>query len=294
LVRYQWFAYLVSIALLALVSPARATVIAWDNFESYTAGSQLENSAGTGLNGGGGWTGAYNINDSFRTSVKVASLSLNYANGAVSMSGGQNVVKSSDAANSTELISRPFTSQTGTVYFSFLYRTNNPITSEDFLQIGLSDAATGEPKVSVGTANNTDSTPPSVFFVRVPTGQGNSSATSIMLNPDHTYLVVGKASKVSSSGTYNQIDLFLDPNTLTESTPTSTRTVTANFSGTVSSLSNLIVRTARVDIGDIYYFDNFTIGDSYASVVPEPSSLALVAGLAGLLCHRPRRRPSGV
>jgi hypothetical protein len=180
------------------------------------------------------------------------------------------------------------------VYFGFLYRTNNLSTaSEDFLQIGFSDVATGEPKTSIGTGNNaTGNPPPPGFFIRVPNGVPGSAPTGVTLTEDTTYLVVGKFSKASGSGTYNRIDLYLNPDSATEpATPTLSREAAAGQGP--PSISNLIVRTARLEAGDQYYIDNVAIGTTYAdAVVPEPASAGVAAGAAlGLLTRRRRRTP---
>jgi hypothetical protein len=285
------------LVLLLLPCAARAEVIAGDNFESYLIGAQLEDgpngSAGTGLNGGSGFTGPYNVIDNnLKSNVTVAAQSLNYSSGAVSVSGGLQSSRIADAANGTAngLFTRPFAAQNDTVYFSFLYRTNNPsATSEDFVQIGFSDVATGEPKTSVATGSNaTGNPPPAEFFVRVPAAAANSTGSGIPLQEDTDYLVVGKFSKASGSSAFNRVDLFLNPTTMTEpGTATVFREAPAG-SGP-PTISNFIVRTARLDAGDQYFIDNLTIGTTYADVVPEPGSAGALS-IAALACLRRRRR----
>jgi hypothetical protein len=217
-----------------LATSASAALVGSDNFESYPNGSQLN-----GQNGGSGFTGPYAVDSGFLASVIAENQSLSYSGGFVSIDGGSRAVSIADAAVSNQLISRPFASQSAVpVYFSFLYRTNNPTTSEDFVQIGLSDVATGEPKISIGSANNTTgNAPPATFFVRVPTGGAGSVDSGVTLQPDTTYFLVGKASKTGGSTTYNTIDLYLNPTTLTEpGTPTATNMATAGSgAGSVSS-----------------------------------------------------------
>ena len=262
---------------------AGAAPIASDDFESYAVG-QLH-----GKNGGAGFAGPYVVDAALLTNPQVVNQSLNYSGGAVTVNGGTKAARFFDVANSNNLISRPFASQgSDPVYFSFLYRTNNPsATSEDFVQIGLSDVTTGEPKTSVGSANTaTGNAPPPVFFVRVPNaGTAVPSTTTLVENT--TYLVVGKASKGAGSSTYNRIDLYVNPTTLTE--PVAATATGTSAAGTgAASVSNLIVRTARLDAGDEYFLDNVTIGTSYGDVVPEPGALGLLGAGAGLFLRNRR------
>lgn len=267
---------------------ARAVVIASDNYESYANGAQLN-----GQTGGTGFSGAYVVDSTKLPNVTAASKSLTYAGGAVGSSGGANAVSLSGLTDSVNLVSRPFTSQSATVYFSFLYNAGTGSQSnEDFLQFGLSDLTTGEPKSSVGSAGTAAGTVPVQFFVRVPNGGTSAfSGSGLTLAENTTYLLVGKASKVAGSSTYNQIDLYVNPTTLTEpATATATSTVAAG-TGT-ASVSNFILRTARTEAADSYFYDNLTIGTTYADVVsavPEPAAAGLLGAAAvGLLCRRRR------
>lgn len=284
-----------------LPSAARADVIASDNFESYPAGAQLEDgpngSEGVGLNGGTGFTGPYNvINNSLKSNVTVQPQSLQYTSGSLIVSGGAQASVMSDAANGTAsgLYTRPFAAQDGPVYVGFLFRTNNPsATSEDFIQVGFSDVATGEPKGSVGINNNAAGNgPPPMFFARVPAGVAGHAQAPDVATEDTTYLVVGKFSKASGSATYNRVDLYLNP-TSAEEPLTATAFREALAGQGAPSISNFIVRTARLEAGDVYLIDNVMIGTTFAdAVVPEPASAgcACVAAL-GLLLRR--RRVSG-
>jgi hypothetical protein len=284
-----------TVAVLSLVcvltaSPARAVVIAADDFESYPAGSQLEDGAngspGTGQNGGTGWTGPYNIDDARKTNATVA---------AITGLGGANAALVAGPADTANLISRPFPAQTGTVYFAFKLRTTaGSITNEDFVQFGLSDVATGEPKGSIGTAGTAAGTVPMQFFARVPqAGASGFSGAGNTLAADTTYLLVGKAFKTGASANYNRLDLFLNPaDSIEPATPTATST--SSGAAGAATFSNLILRTFRHDASDQYYLDDFVIGTTYADVVPEPASSAVAAAAAcGLLLRRraTRRTP---
>lgn len=261
----------------------RAAIIASDGFETYTAGNALNAN-----NGGTGFTGAYAVQSA---NVTVAALPLSYSAGTVAVTGGSNAVRVSGATNNDQLISRPFAAQTGTVYVSFLYQASS--TLEAFLQFGFSDVASGEPKGSVGLQGiGGNSANLETFFVRVPNGSTTQSVSTTPIVAGQTYFVVGKFSKVSGSTVYNQVELFLNPTSDIEGSPTLIATSTAG-TGT-GTYSNFILRTARLDDGNTYNFDALTIGTTFADVVPttaipEPSTLALLAvPVAGWLWRRQR------
>jgi hypothetical protein len=273
------------------VGSASAAVIAADGFETYTAGTQLQ-----GGTGGGGFVGQWVVDPADTAGVTVVAQQLDYNAGSLNIDGGNNALRVAGVADSNNLAVRQFPAQsTGPLYFSFLLRTDTAsLTNEDFIQVGLSDVPTNEPKISVGSGDNTAPNDSPTFFARVPTGAANSDASTTAPQADVTYLVVGKASKTGGSNTFNRIDLFLNPTSDVEpGTPDADFTFAANGTGTVGSLQYFNIRTARTDSGDQYLFDNVTIATSFADavsgVVPEPSTAALVGlAAAGLLARRRR------
>jgi hypothetical protein len=87
-------ALLACLALVAFAPTLRGALIATDGFESYAAGSQFESgpdgSAGTGLNGGSGFTGAYDTDVLNKSHASVIAQGLNYGAGSVLITGGVN------------------------------------------------------------------------------------------------------------------------------------------------------------------------------------------------------------
>jgi len=276
--------------MLAALPAAHGAVIASDDFESYGSGAQVETAGGTRLNGGSSFLSAWDVNDTYRSTVTIAGVSLNYTSGPLKVSGGSRALQFAYNSAVNQIIqpqlSRSFASQSGTVYFSFLFQTNSATTSEeDFFQIGLADSAASEPVASVGVGGGTTST---TYFVRVPAGttSGNTASSSTIMSANTTHLLVGKISKLASSN-YNRVDLFVDPATFSE--PSTSLVYNAKSSG-IAGVGWLIVRTARMEGSDIYLLDELRIGNTYAAVVPEPVSLGLL-GIVPLAMLR-RRRPA--
>ena len=275
-------------------SPVRGDLIAFDTFESYAAGAQFESgpnsSPGTGLSGGWGVTGPYDVHNDRKSQVTVGSAGLSYANGAVSVGGGSRSMQIAGAGDTTGLVTRPIPTQTDTIYFSFLLRTNNLLTDEDFFQFGFSDANNNEPRLSIGLAGTSANSGASKFFARAGQGVAGTSFGSpeISVQPATTYFLVGKISKDNNTN-YNKVELFLNPSTLTEPVPTIVSPLT---NSNVSSLSYFSIRRFRTDATDLYWIDELRIGSSYASVVPEPSVLvlALIAVPLGIAISARRRR----
>lgn len=262
----------------ALPPAARAAIIAYDSFNSYTANSTLN-----GDNGGTGWSGAWSSNSS--VIVESPTTALSYAGGAVAVNGGANAVQIPDV-NGDGIISREFSSQSGALYFSFLYREDARAgTATNFLQFALNnDAAIN------GSGAIVASEAVGEFGVRLTnlTGTqttGNSATPTIDVGT--TYFVVAKLYKSASN--YDRMSLFVNPTSLTEpGTPSATSITDIG----ISSVSFFSVRTANLAAGDQTLFDELRVGTSFADVViPEPTTWALLAtGLATTVILRRRRQ----
>lgn len=283
---------------MALASEACAAVIAYDGFEEYTAGGQVESSSTVSLNGGSGFTSGYDVDDARRTNLVISdqtSSPLVYSNGAITIQGGNRALAINDAATATALLTRAFPETNGIttpLYFSFLFSTNQPsliVTGDtrDFLQFGLDGGAGGEPNASIGDSNGTEN---QAFFARAGAG-GTTATSSIAVAPLTTYLLVGK---IYSQGgvAFDRVALIVNPTSLTEPSATSTASASTGI-GNGTNFDRFTIRTANTDAGDIYLFDELKIGTTYESVVtpvPEPSSVLLVLSGLGLLGWRQLRR----
>lgn len=261
-------------ALLVLLTlPARAALIVYESFESYTAGAAL--SAGAG---GTGWT----ANWSAIAGITAESAALTYTNGAISISGGTRTGQVGSVADNTSAASRQFASQTNsTLYMSMLFSLSAGTTDvDDFLHFMFNNDTLNTNSGGFGDLSQTTTT----LDARIGTTNGGTStlgSTSITLGT--TYFLVAKLSK--SVTNYDRVDLFVNPSTLTEGSPS----VTDSADAGISSIAFFTLRTLAIDATDKYQFDELRIGTTYADVVPEPASTALLALGGFSTCLRRRR-----
>ncbi len=273
-----------TVAVMAIGAAARGSVIATDNFEDAAVTSDLTSGAGTGA----GWNGAWS---QIQSTITLVSRSMTYDGGSVHVDGGNKALRISPSANDINAylaLSRPIASQTGTVYLSFLLQAPSHA-SDNFFQVGLqSDVST--PHVSAYIQKNSSAQQVFVAGANIWPNSINS-VSSVVLDQTETYFVVLKASKSGNpASNYDQVSLYVNPTSDVELSQTPVAEVTGD-SG-ISSLSNLMVRYARIqNPPNYYYMDNFTVGSDFASVVPTPEpGSALLLGLGGLMMLKRRRR----
>jgi len=270
------YAAVATAALLLYSTPqAHAALVAYDGFETENIAALGGQSGGTGWSAGT-WSAVSGVN------VQAASLS--YTGGAVSVNGGSQTAAILNDTNNNSAVSRSFPSQTGTVYFSFLFAAPAGLEETDFLSFQLNNDTNELSSAAIGMRNNMGNP----FFTRLSTsGSATGTTVNSSINTDSlaTFFLVGKLTK--SATNYDRIDLFVNPTALTE--PVSADATSSADSG-IGTVSVFNIRSVNLDASDLYRFDEVRIGTSYADVVtavPEPSSLILVGcGLAGLLVWR--------
>jgi hypothetical protein len=285
---------------LYFVPALHAQLVAYEGFASYAANSQIESGAngasGSGLDGGAGWAGPYDVKNSIKSLVRVenrTSSPVNYNSGEIALSGGFRALRFYDSADGSFALQRPlgttFSAAAGeSLWFSILFRTAtggaSPLTNQDFFQIGFDDnanAESGNPRVSIG-ANTIQTTYPAPgrFFARSST---NVSASDFHDDVDiaaaTTYLLV--ACIQPNTGTYDTVKLFVNPTGADEPGPPAASVVQPSG---IHFLSHAFIRTAYLDSGDAYVIDEWHIGRDYRSVIQSLNG-ALRLRPAGLPDH---------
>lgn len=230
-------------------------LVAYEGFETYAAATQL-----VGLNGGTGFTAGWDVvNDANRRAELTAeATSLSYTTPALNIQGGDNALRYRATENGTlQYASRPIPSTTETLYLSFLYRPNNDAgvpANDDFLQLGFDNTVLPNPRASVFDRN--------VFTARVSTA--TDSATTTTSIDGETYFIVAKVEKVAASANYNRVSIFVNP--LSASEP-GTPSAVANGDTGLATISQLALRKAVPENGDVFLMDEFRVGTTYADVI---------------------------
>ena len=284
-----------AIALAVLVggaSAVRADLIAYDGFNYDTSSSSALN----GRTGGTGWTTAWTNNPSSTiTAMNIVTVAtpLSVSNAQASYTGGSQAISVPGMSSASGGIAgiRQFASQTGDVWFSFLFRTPSTVGSDDFLQFSLNNDTDQNNSASIGDTD-TVASGGNDFSIRIGNTNGGTTVTSSKLIAGNTdYLLVGRVSKDGTSGnaggTYDLLQFWVSP--LDPTAPEAGSFAVSNDANSgMTSISYFTFRTANFS-GTPYLFDELKIGTSYASVTPEPASLSAIA-LAGiaLLRRRPR------
>lgn len=196
--------------------PVAGKLVAYDGFEGYAAGVQLEAGAngtsGPGLDGGSGWGAPYDVNNEIKSLIFVEDRTANpvlYQNGEIAMGGGVRALRMNGNANASYAIMRPLAAALAageTLYFSALFRTTNssPLANQDFVQLGFdnnSNASNGTPRTSIGANTISTTFPPNQpfrFFTRSTTATANGAFDNTTdIQALTTYLLLGNSPRVA-------------------------------------------------------------------------------------------------
>ena len=255
------------VKLVAVLSPvvptlACASIIAQDDFDSYTAGNL------SGQNGGTGWSAAW-TGTTAATVVDTSAAPLNFTPvGGTVIAGGSKAAQVSSA--SAIVGSRQFTSQTGTFYVGYLFRwATGVLDGTDTVTLHLASTATDSSNsFDFGPRNGFAASQPAVIVRK---GTGNVSATEgadwvRCTDATVTHFLVAKVSK-SGTGNYDTINVWLDPGVTSETT-----TPTGNFrltsTSTVTPIQYLNLRVAGLTSGDKILVDHLVVGQTFADLMP--------------------------
>ena len=269
---------------------ANASLIAIDDFNSYTTGSNIDT-----LNGGSGWTGGWDASSA--TTTQVSSESLTYTLDGFTYGGGNSFLLTG-AGNNNAAIRTMTTDTSGQDYYaSFLVKYEGPSGTET----GQVDVQHGFTLAALDSSGAYDSSDNMVFAngggrrLEARSGGSNTDVSTI-LQLQTTYLVVAKFSGWDEiNGNYTTTQAWLNPAKADEFSTDPTITATHTDPGS-DQFSGIAMRFLNnTDFGGDYkvYMDDLRIGTTWDSVViPEPGTYSLIAALialgAAMIAHRRR------
>ncbi|MBN2022770.1 MAG: PEP-CTERM sorting domain-containing protein [Pirellulales bacterium] len=263
---------------LCATGPAAATVIAADDFQSYTLGTIIDQ--GTS---GDGWTGSWTgLNSTSSLAVPIRDVSAGVMPGfGQSLEVGFSALQPNKVPTNNNILQRQFDPQTGTVYVGFALKTvgfeNGGVgtSAGDMMQIYVNN--TSNETGTAGSQNDAlscgvDFAPPpdgdnGAYFVRA--GGGDSQVPTAFL---HTNDVVHRlVMRLSLGGLFNnvydEVALFVDQDS--EGTPDAQRFWSDIGDPAIMSLSVLHMRVWGMELEDRIYLDSLCIATTYAEALPE-------------------------
>ena len=270
-------------ASLGLASAAQGALLLQENFDGLSTGN---------LNSQNSWTA--------KSGVSVVAGGLSYNTASLSISGGANRVESTliGSGSSDYLATKSFAAQSSDVWFSFTLRIDTSTTAFGngprfwFWVSDTTDISTGV--TGSVTDNNTGNKNLSSEIRLSSTATSNSSGVIVT---DSVYFLVARLSKDGSAtlaSAYDRLELWVNPTSTSigAATISSDAPIGASFTGGIANFGLTTLSTAA----DLQW-DNLRVGtlradvvDVYATSIPEPSSFAALAGLAGLGLAAARRR----
>ncbi len=272
--------------LLSFAALSDAALIAYDGFEN------------GGFDGGtGDWVGNWG-NDANTT---VATASLSFSAGDVTVSGGSNAVRylsTGSGSGNERWLARVFSPQglSQPVYYSFLVQQSadgsSDSGSEDFLSAYPDSNSLSETDANdYGLVFRQDSGTRR-FGVRSGDNGNQNFVSTVTPSIGTTNFVVVKFDPAAT----HQVTLWVDPDSTSEAGGTNATRSQSDTGGTAFStdaFNRLALRNALLEEGDTYLVDEFRIGTTFSSVVvPEPSGVLLGCLGFGLIAFR-RSRPKG-
>lgn len=283
-------------ALLLILPTATHAAVIYEGF-NYPEPGTADNSGLSGLNGGSGWSAAWGANNNgFLTNP---SSTLSYGNLATSQGlvDDDNTGTNQAYARSSSLTGLDPDAD-GERWFSMILRvdslTSTPTANARTMAAGLADATSGtEIGNSAGVTITGNSAGDGYTWGA---SLGTNTGTQTALASTGTFFFVGKYSLVGAGGSNDMMEIWLNPTALGTGTLTSGSSADGYSSFTANKeigASDFLFNATGGNSGNSFTgaLDEIRLGDTYAEVtpvVPEPSSMALVA-IGGLMLMARRR-----
>ena len=258
----------------------KAEVIAADSF-NYLAGG---GGSLHGKNGGTGWAGGWVTNNLGNTAMiadaTAAELTFAPAGGEL-IDGGVEAVEVFGSVNQPVASRQLASAQTGTFYVAYLFRlTAGSWTDTDTFSIHLANNGGNTSTLNFGMRGDNDANV-NQFMVRTGTAAplaGDSFGGSVALNTTH--LLVARVSKPGGSGTFDQIDVWVNSGLSEMDSPDATFNLAAGAG--LASISHVIIRAAALEAADRVRVDELKLATEWTDiivplpVVPKVNSFSLM------------------
>jgi len=247
---------------------------------------------GTGLTGNWGKTGAPDTLSTQNTSA------MSYSSGNIIIDGNSKYGQMKGTSNYYYAGLSPTLSNDNDYYFSFLMRSNGiAATAGEFGTLQLASTNTSSPeRISAGVTGDGAN---SYVFSRDTTSSAGTTVSSLntgtpnpqALTAGTTYFVTGKL--VSDGAKFTEMYLWVNPNDSASEGAGALWASADILTGTgyTSDIAYLGLRNFNMAAADTFEVDEVRIGQSWSdvTVVPEPSTFALLALGAGAIFVRRRK-----
>jgi hypothetical protein len=290
-------AAVVSVIGISAASTARAAVIASENFSQYTSGtSATVPSTAAQLNGDGGansgWAGAWNSTSGtpFVTSngLTAPTSGLGQAASVAAQFNGE----SGTTNSASRILSSPVASG-GSYYISFLFNVQD--TNARSAVVILANATSGD-ALEIGDSYNPTNTNDDLGFQALNVNSGATDPSSVVATINTTFLLVADVEATGGTNGDGFAKLFVNPTSSTESADTVALTIQGTSTSALQAgltTVSLFAGNGTSTTGANATYGDILIGTTFADVLPEPSSLAILCLPAMALLSR-RRHVSAV
>jgi MYXO-CTERM domain-containing protein len=270
---------------------ARADLVGFDSFESYTAGSNIH-----GQSGGTGWGGAWSvlpIGSSTAGTTAVSSTSITYNHGGATLGGGKSLLLSNTSNGTQRNVFESVNTAGSDYYVSMIFQFSGSV-------FAGWQALDNDPSInndSIGLVAQNGSVAARVDDVTSPVNSSSPGNVAGFVSAGTTYFMVIEYTGWTGTN-YSTVNVWINPNTGDQSASSVSATYTdpsTGDGGGSAGFLGLYVRTLidSTPVAESMLIDDLRVGTDWGSVttIPEPGSASLAAaGAAALFALAGRRR----